>query len=134
MRDGAETLDIVSRISPDSTSGSTVALQVAVFARNEGAALGRCLAALGDAALRDGAWVTVILNGCTDGSADLAPRAMAAAGLRGEVWGIPRADKANAINQYVHRLRRPATVHLFVDGYAAVAADAPDRLVTRLPG
>lgn len=105
---------------------------VAVCARNEAAALPGCLRALAEAGLSAAGHVTVLLNGCTDGSAAVAAQALRALGLRGRIYAIPQGDKANAINLFLHALRPPAAVYFFVDGYAAVAPDALRRLAQRL--
>ncbi|WP_052402034.1 glycosyltransferase family A protein [Muricoccus aerilatus] len=105
---------------------------IAVFARNEASSLGRCFEALAAATAGLRAEVSVVLNGTTDGSDSAAPALMQALGLQGRVWSIPHADKSNAINQYLRRLRPPAGLHVFVDAYAAVAPDALRRLAARL--
>lgn len=105
---------------------------IAVFARNERPSLARCLPALAAATQGLHARVLLILNGTTDGADEEAPGLMRAAGLHGQVWSIPHADKSNAINQYLHRLRPAAGMHVFVDAYAAVAPDALRRLGARL--
>jgi len=105
---------------------------IAIFARNEMASLPRCLEALAAATAGAQAEVSLLLNGSTDGSEQAAPRLMREARLRGSVWSIPHADKSNAINQYLHRLRPEAGLHVFVDAYAAVKPDALRRLAARL--
>ena len=110
----------------------TLRWSATVFARNEAASLHGCLRALERAGTGADLHVTVLLNGSTDGSAVIAGRAMRDAGLRGGVWDVAHGDKANAFNQFVHRLRPRADIHFFVDGYAAVAPDALHRLAGRL--
>jgi hypothetical protein len=105
---------------------------VAVFGYNEAHSLPGCLRALAEARHGAAMRVTLVLNGSTDGSPAVAMAAMRQHGLRGRVWGIAAADKANAINQYLHRLRDPAAMHVFVDAYAAVAPDALRYLARRL--
>lgn len=105
---------------------------VVIFARDEAASLGRCFEALSAALAGARAEVTLVLNGTSDGSEAVAPGLMRAAGLRGRVWSIPHADKSNAINQYLHRLRPAAEMHVFLDAYAAVKPDALRRLAARM--
>jgi glycosyltransferase involved in cell wall biosynthesis len=95
-----------------------------VFARNEAAAIGPCLHALARAGRGAELEVCVVLNGSTDASASVAAEALREARQRGRIWSIAEADKANAINQFVHALRPPAETCFFVDAYAAVAPDA----------
>ncbi|MFC7552380.1 glycosyltransferase family A protein [Pseudoroseomonas wenyumeiae] len=96
---------------------------VAVFAHNEAASLSRCLEAVARAGQGQAIDVTAVLNGSTDASPDVAMAAMRRLGLRGRIALIPQADKSNALNQYIHRLRVPAPLHAFVDGYAAITPD-----------
>jgi len=105
----------------------------AVFGRNEAPAIAGCLHALGRAGGGD-LHVTVLLNGSTDGSAEIAGAALQASGLRGRVYAIPLGCKANAFNQFVHRLRPPAETYFCVDAYVEVAPEALRRLAHRLEG
>ena len=96
---------------------------VAVYASNEEARIGACLRSIA-AALRDRSFlVTVLVNGSRDGSAEAALQA-AREGLPVEVFSIAYGDKANAINQFIHALRRPARAVGEVDAYAVVGARA----------
>ena len=101
---------------------------VAVFARNEGQSIARCLEALANAARGQDTHVTVLLNGTTDDSPERAAAALRATGFSGRIYTIDEGDKANAFNQFVHRLRPPAATYFFVDAYAAVAKDSLARL------
>lgn len=104
----------------------------AVFTRNEAASLAACLRALARAGKGVDLHVTVLLNGSTDGSAEIAVAVLREVGLRGNVYTIPQGDKANAVNQFIHRLRPEAATYIFVDGYAAVAPCALRHLAERL--
>ncbi|PZW46773.1 glycosyl transferase family 2 [Humitalea rosea] len=104
----------------------------AVFARNEAPSLAACLRALARAGEGVDLRVTVLLNGSTDGSAEIAVAALRETGLRGSVHAIAQGDKANAFNQFIHRLRPEAATYIFVDGYAAVAPGALRHLAARL--
>lgn len=94
-----------------------------VISRNDGAHLARCLTSLLQdmASLSGTNTITVVLNGCRDGSLSLAQRIAATAPLPVHVHSLPLGDKANAINEYIHRFAPVAAMHVFVDGYAAVA-------------
>jgi hypothetical protein len=105
---------------------------VAVFGYNEAAWLPECLQALAKAGHDVPMDVTVVLNGSTDASPAVAVAALRRAGLRGRVCLIPHADKANAINQFVHELRPQAETYVFVDAYAIVAPDALRQLAGAL--
>lgn len=107
-------------------------LAVAVSAYNEAAHLRDCLRALAVAGRGLRMDVTVVVNGSTDRSAEVATAAMRETGLRGRVCQIAYADKSNAFNQYVYRLRVAAPVHVFVDAYATVAPDALSLLLQAL--
>ena len=112
----------------------------AICARNEAQGIVGCLHALALAGAGAGAGaakrlhVTVLLNGCTDNTGPLAQRALRETGLPGRIYTIAQGDKANAFNQFVHRLRPAASTYFFIDGYAAVAPDALERLDTALAG
>lgn len=99
-----------------------------VCARNEQRRIGACLHALAQAAAQNHLHVTVLLNGSTDDTAREAMRSLRDSGLRGRIYAIGQGDKANAFNQFIHRLRPAASTYFFVDGYAAVAPDALARL------
>ena len=45
-----------------------------------------------------------------------------------QVWSIPLGDKANAWNQYIHRLWAGEEIAFFVDGYVRLNPDAVDLL------
>jgi hypothetical protein len=106
----------------------------AICARNEAQGIVSCLHALALAGAEKRLHVTVLLNGCTDNTGPLAERALRDTGMRGRIYAIAQGDKANAFNQFVHRLRPAASTYFFIDGYAAVARDALARLDTALDG
>jgi len=114
------------------TQGTANTLSVAIFARDEAERIGPCLQALAAAHAHAPAWpeglpgvhVTVLLNGSRDDSERRAAAALIKTGLPGRIYVIGHGDKANAINQFLHRLRPPAETYIFIDGYAAVCADA----------
>jgi hypothetical protein len=95
-----------------------------VFARNEAASIAGCVRALAEAGRGHDLHVTILLNGSSDASAALATAALRQAGQPGAVYTIAEPDKAHAMNQFLHHLRPRAGTYFFVDGYAAVAADA----------
>jgi glycosyltransferase involved in cell wall biosynthesis len=125
-------MQTLERPAPRVAAADAVEWAVAVFAHNEASALPRCLEALARAGRGHALHVTVVLNGSTDASSAVAMALMRRHGLRGRICLIPQADKANAFNQYLHRLRVPAPLHAFVDAYAAIAPDALARLAQAL--
>ena len=104
---------------------------VAVYCANEAARLGPCLASIATALGDRRALVTVLLNGSHDASLDIACAA-ARSHPATEVIRIAAADKSNAINQFNHRLRRPARAYAGVDGYVVVGAHSFAAMEQRL--
>jgi len=96
---------------------------VCIFAHNEERLLPRCLAALPAAAAGGDYVVHVMENGSGDGTARVA-RALAAAEPRIRVHELAVGDKANAWNEYVHRLAPAADMHIFLDGDVRPCAGA----------
>lgn len=93
---------------------------VAVFSHNEAARIGLCIASIAQAIGNRRALVTVVLNGTTDDSAAIAWQAARAHALPIEIYNIPLADKANAIDQFFYKLRVPARMYFCVDGYVKI--------------
>ena len=107
-------------------------LSVCIFARNEERLLPLCVGALDAAGLGVGDAVHILVNGCTDGTAATA-RALASADRRIIVHELPVGDKANAWNEYVHRLADPnAAAHVFIDGDVRASAGAVAALADAL--
>lgn len=92
-----------------------MSLSICIFARNEEYALPRCVGALDAAGLSASDSIHILVNGCTD-ETSLVARALAEADRRIEVHELPVGDKANAWNEYVHRIAGPAAAHIFLDG------------------
>ena len=88
---------------------------VCIFAHNEERLLPRCLGALEGAAAGEEYVVHILENGSTDETMRVA-RAFAAADPRAHVHQLAVADKANAWNEYVHRIAGDADMHIFIDG------------------
>jgi glycosyltransferase involved in cell wall biosynthesis len=105
---------------------------VVVFAHNEAASLPACLQAIAEAGRGAMMDVTVLLNGSTDASPAVAMASLRRVGLQGRVCLIPHADKANAINQFLHWLRPTAETYVFVDAYAVVEPHALRHLARAL--
>jgi hypothetical protein len=103
---------------PSSFPPDRVAWSIAVFARNEAAVLGPCLASLAAAAAGRDAVVTLVLNGTTDNSAAELEALVREAGIAIDVQQIAFGDKSNALNQFIHVLRPQAQTYFFVDAYA----------------
>jgi hypothetical protein len=120
--------------SPDATRipPRQVDWSIAVFARNEAAVLGPCLASLAAAAAGRNALVTLILNGTTDDSAASLALLAREAGIALDVQQIAFGDKSNAWNQFIHAARPQAQTYFFVDAYAMPAPGALAALEQRL--
>ncbi len=104
---------------------------VSIYGRNEAATIGDCLTSVLAAAGGRSLHVAVMLNGCTDRSAQIAA-ATARGAAEVDIYTIAHADKSNAWNQFVHRLRPPARTYFFVDAYAAVAPQSFSALARAL--
>lgn len=87
---------------------------VCIFAHNEEKHLPRCIEALDGAAAGSDYVVHILENGSKDQTALMA-RAFSAADDRIHVHRLPIADKANAWNEYIHRIADPADIHIFID-------------------
>jgi len=96
-------------------------VSVAVFAYNEEALIGRALDALLQCRDEADLVLHVLINGCTDRTADIVrARAEADPAIRPIV--IDRGDKANAWSHYVHEVApASAQIHVFTDGDMEVA-------------
>jgi glycosyltransferase involved in cell wall biosynthesis len=99
-------------------------VSVAVFCQNEAARIGACIASIAAAAKGLRCSLTIIVNGSTDASAELARQAVRAHALNARVYTIGHGDKANAINRSFHDLREPADLHVFLDGYVVIAPES----------
>lgn len=66
----------------------------------------------------------MIVNGSTDDSAAVALDAARRLAVPLVVWSIPHGDKANAINQFIYRLREPAASYIFLDAYVKIGPSA----------
>lgn len=82
------------------TAGPRHPLAVVIPARDEAPAIAATLAEL--RAVAPEAWVVVIDNASTDGTADVARDALASLGLRGEVVVEPRPGKGRAVRAGLH--------------------------------
>lgn len=106
-------------------------VSVCIFAHNEERRLPECIGALDSAAGDEPYETHLMVNGCTDNTATVA-RSLAAADQRITVHELPVADKANAWNDYVHRIAPQASAHIFIDGDVQPSDDAISALATTL--
>ncbi|MFC2953097.1 glycosyltransferase [Marinicaulis aureus] len=101
-----------------------MSVSVCIFARNEERLLPRCAGALDAAGLGANDQTHILVNGCTDDTL-AAAKLLAAADRRITVHELPVGDKANAWNEYIHRLADPEVpVHVFIDGDITASEDA----------
>jgi glycosyltransferase involved in cell wall biosynthesis len=99
-------------------------ISVCIFARDEERTLPECVGALDRAGLGRSDMVHILVNGCRDNTA-LVARALSEADTRIITHELPIGDKANAWNEYVHRLAdETCSMHVFLDGdvYPSVGA------------
>ncbi|WP_411818212.1 glycosyltransferase family 2 protein [Hyphococcus sp. DH-69] len=91
-------------------------ISVCIFARNEERLLPVCVNALPAAGLGAKDRIHILVNGCSDNTAEVA-NALASAKAEILVHELPVGDKANAWNEYVHRIAdTDADAHIFLDG------------------
>lgn len=101
-------------------------ISIGILARNERDRIGRCIESIcrqdlvrGSADALASVELVCVPNGCTDDTAAVAERALAAApvGVACRVCIVERAGKANAWNRFVHELSDPlAELLILVDG------------------
>lgn len=109
-----------------------MALSVCIFAHNEERLLPACVGSLHGAGLSSDDRIHILANGCTDATTMIA-KTLAAADTRIQLNELAVADKANAWNDYVHRLADPAlAVHVFLDGDVRASQGALRALKTAL--
>ena len=108
-------------------------LSVCIFARNEERLLPQCVGSLARAGLGGADEVHILVNGSTDSTLFTA-RTLAAADRRIRVHELPVGDKANAWNDYVHRIAPLGAAHVFLDGDIAASAGALTALQEALEG
>jgi hypothetical protein len=78
--------------------------------------------------------ITVVINGSTDDSEAAAMTASANIDTPVQIFSIPQADKANAINSFLYnrQMRAEAVLYFFVDAYVTIDADALSAMAARL--
>jgi len=92
----------------------------AIVCRNERKAIGHCLRAVAAASVGHSMHVSVLVNGSSDASLDVARQAAGQLDLPISIYDIRRGCKSNAINQYLYGLRPVAKAYFFTDGYTQV--------------
>ena len=105
---------------------------ISVVCQNEAARIAGCLASIRDAIGNRRALVTLNLNGSTDNSDEIAQRTGLDCGLKLRIYRTQAADKANALNHFIHSLRLPARMYAFIDGYVRIGPGALQGLETCL--
>ena len=105
---------------------------ISVVCQNEAARIAGCLASIRDAIGNRRALVTLNLNGSTDNSDEIAHRTALDCGVKLRIYRTQAADKANALNHFIHSLRLPARMYVFIDGYVRIGSGALHGLETCL--
>ncbi|MFC3202241.1 glycosyltransferase family 2 protein [Alteromonas oceani] len=109
----------------------TPSYNVVVFAHNEARRITRCLESILAQAGEGLQYIYVLVNGCTDDTADVVTRLSANQPEVIGVW-LDRADKAASWNHYVQTLSGDADYHVFVDGDIYLADNALPALLAPL--
>lgn len=104
---------------------------IAVFAVNDRAVIERALTSVKNGIAGRHAHLTLLLNGTTDDTAAVA-QDQAYRDIPMSIYLFRAADKANALNWYMHELRRPANTYFFIDAYSRLEAGALDALAGAL--
>ena len=104
---------------------------VVVFAHNEARRITRCLESILAQAGEGLKYIYVLVNGCTDDTADVVTRLSANQQAIIGVW-LDRADKAASWNHYVQKLSGDTDFHVFVDGDIYLAERALPELLAPL--
>jgi glycosyltransferase involved in cell wall biosynthesis len=76
--------------------------------------------------------LTVVANGCTDQTVEIAKKAMENAKIPCEVVELSIGDKCNAWNEYIYNHLPKADVHFFVDSDVTFTEKAFPRLLEKL--
>ena len=104
---------------------------VAIYCANEERRLARCIDDVAAALTGMRSQITVLLNGTSDRSKDIAVMATRS-GKPVDIVTIPVGDKSNAINHFFHNLRQPARAYGGVDAYCYVAPASFKAMLARL--
>ena len=111
-------------------SGTSI-YNVVVFAHNEEQRITRCLESILAQGGNGLQYIYVLVNGCTDDTADVVTRFSANQPKVIGVW-LDVADKAASWNHYVQHLSSDADQHVFVDGDIYLADNALPELLAPL--
>lgn len=105
---------------------------VAIYCHNERENVVRSIASVLTAIGSRPAVLSVVVNGSSDGSAERAAGVLAEVAVPATVHVIDHADKSNAINQFLYRLRLPGRLCFGVDAHCTIAPAALADLATCL--
>lgn len=104
---------------------------VVVFAHNEAQRITRCIESIMAQPCEGLEYIYVLVNGCTDDTADVVTRLGANYTKVIGVW-LDDADKAASWNHYVQQLSTGVDYHMFVDGDVYLADNALSELLRPL--
>ena len=105
---------------------------VVTFAYNEERTIGLTLSSILANCDSRLAKLTVVANGCTDGTVKVATDALANTQIAHEIINLELGDKCNAWNQYLYHHLPEADVHFFVDSDVTFTENAFPRLFDQL--
>ena len=111
---------------------ATYDVQVSVFGQNEASRIEACLRSISAALGARHAVITLLLNGSTDGSEDIARATARTLEHPLRICRIGHADKSNAINHSFYDLRERARLYVFVDAYVTISPDTIGAFEARL--
>lgn len=113
-------------------SQSPAGYSIVTFAYNEEATIGRTLQSILDNIDERLQHLTVVANGCKDGTVSEAKKALAQASLPCTLVEIELGDKCNAWNTYLYNFLPDTDVHFFVDSDVTFSSNAFPRLFDAL--
>ncbi len=117
-------------VKPDQTdlvignSGIRADRSIAVFARNEQNTIFKCLTAIAAACQSSTFRVSILINGSTDRTLDVALSHPLVSKGSADIFVIEYGDKANAINRFIYDIRCDAQAYFFIDAYTEIGATA----------
>lgn len=110
----------------------TACYSIVTFAYNEEKTIGGTIASILANCDHRLSKVTVVANGCTDGTVNVAKTSLSNSEIDFSVIEISLGDKCNAWNEYVYHHRPKADAHFFVDSDVTFTKDAFPLLFDKL--
>lgn len=105
---------------------------VAIFGVNESSTIERCVLSIESASRERRTHVTILLNGTTDDSLQKLKGLRLSKNMALSVFLYRKADKANAINQFIHELRPAADAYFFIDAYTRIGVGSLEAIAAEM--